>query len=92
MVITMLNNFIQKTDQAIQEINLEIKAHENGNGTISNLSHLNLIKTELEKMKKYQSKRDFKPYYPRQLADSWDYNHKLTILLGDILTLYNKLN
>ncbi len=83
--------FLEKIENAIWEVEKEIDAHRNGNGTISNLSHLNLIKAELIKMKRYLSKNDFTPYYPREIADSWDYSHELAICLTTLATDYYKL-
>lgn len=52
---------------------------------------LHMILDELNKMEQIRNIHLFYPYYPKGIADSWDYSNPLTIKLLDLLELYRKL-
>lgn len=49
------------------------------------------ILDELDKMERIRNFHLFYPYYPRGIADGWDYSNQLTVKLLDLLELYRKL-
>lgn len=52
---------------------------------------LMFILAELDKMERTRNIHLFYPYYPRGIADSWDYSNPLGIKLLELLELYRKL-
>lgn len=52
---------------------------------------LYFILDELDKMERIRDIHLFYPYYPKGIADSWDYSDQLTVKLFDLLELYRKL-
>lgn len=53
---------------------------------------LYMILGELDKMEQIRNHRLFYPYYPRGIADCWDFSDPLGAKLLDLLQLYKKLN
>lgn len=52
---------------------------------------LETIVEELDKMDRIRDRRVFYPYYPKGIADSWDYKDPLAKKLLDILDIYVRL-
>lgn len=49
------------------------------------------ILDELDKMERIRNIHLFYPYYPKGIADSWEYSNPLAIRLMELLELYRKL-
>ena len=52
---------------------------------------LEAIVEELDKMDRIRDEKVFYPYYPKGIADSWDYKDPLAKKLLDILDIYVRL-
>jgi hypothetical protein len=52
---------------------------------------LYLILEELDKMERIRDIHLFHPYYPKGIADSWDYSNPLAIRLLELLESYREL-
>ncbi len=52
---------------------------------------LNLILKELDQMALVKDASVFYPYYPKGIADSWDFNDKLAAELLEVLDVYRRL-
>lgn len=52
------------------------------------VEQLNMTVNELDKMNQIRNKNEYMPYYPRGIADSWDYNDNLGNELLRILDVY----
>lgn len=52
---------------------------------------LYFILSELDQMEQIKNVQLFYPYYPRGIADSWDYSNPLAVKLLELLELYRKL-
>lgn len=52
---------------------------------------LYFILDELDKMGRIRNIHMFHPYYPKGIADTWDYSNPLTIRLLELLDSYRKL-
>ena len=55
------------------------------------VEQLKMIVNELNKMNQIRDKRQFMPYYPRGIADCWDFNDNLGNELLKVLDYYMKL-
>ena len=55
------------------------------------VEQLEMTLNELGKMNQIRNMRQFMPYYPRGIADSWDFNDKLGNELLKVLDFYMKL-
>ena len=55
------------------------------------VSQLEMIVEELNKMKLYKNSKLFFPYYPKGIADSWNYNDELGEKLWEVLDEYEKI-
>ena len=79
-------NFLNKLQSVINELDDEIDAQKNGN-----INQLENIKRELECMRNALSFKKFKPSYTRIIVDSWDYTNPMGIKLLDLYDDYIKL-
>lgn len=52
---------------------------------------LHFILNELDKMGQIRNVHLFCSYYPKGIADTWDYSNPLTDKLMDLFALYSKL-
>lgn len=68
----------------------EIKNKDNGPDFILE-KQLYLILEELDKMERIRDIHLFHPYYPKGIADSWDYLNPLAIRLLELLESYREL-
>ncbi len=55
------------------------------------VEQLEMTLKELDKMNRIRDMRQFMPYYPRGIADSWEFNDKLGNELLEVLDYYMKL-
>ncbi|MEE1255314.1 MAG: hypothetical protein UHN47_02190 [Lachnospiraceae bacterium] len=55
------------------------------------VEQLEMTIIELNKMNQVRDMREFMPYYPRGISDSWDFNDKLGKELLKVLDSYIKL-
>lgn len=78
----------------IEEIKIIVQAElKNKDNRPSYMSEKQLcfILKELDKMEQIRNIHLFYPYYPKGIADSWDYANPLAIKLFELLELYRKL-
>ncbi len=55
------------------------------------VEQLEMTLKELDKMNRIRDMRHFMPYYPRGIADSWEFNDELGNELLEVLDYYMKL-
>ncbi len=89
--IKLKEKIFKLIDEVTLDINSEIKSHEDGIGTEGTISQLKTMLSEIEKMKLFMNPKEFTPYYPIAIVDSWNYNSKLGLKLLDLAEKYKKL-
>lgn len=82
--------FLAHLNEVRELVQNEISLSVTGNGNKS-VKQLKIILDELEKMEKAMSKDIFAPYYPRGIADSWDFHDILGTALMDLAMMYSNL-
>lgn len=55
------------------------------------VEQLKMTIDELDKMNEIRDMKLFMPYYPKGIADSWDFNDNLGKALLDVLDIYMEL-
>ena len=85
-----MTNFHTRTQNLIKEIKALIKDKDSRPRYMSD-SQLESIVDELCKMDYARNSEKFYPYYPRGIADSWDYNDELGSKLMEHLEIYCSL-
>lgn len=78
---------IQESKTLVQE---EIKNKGNRPDYIKEKQLFSIL-DELDKMERIRNSHLFYPYYPKGIADSWDFSNPLAISLLELLDLYTKL-
>lgn len=80
-------SMIEETRVLVQK---EIENKDNRPGCILE-KQLYSILEELEQMERIRDIHLFHPYYPKGIADTWDYSNPLAIRLLELLESYRKL-
>ena len=80
-------SMVEETRALVQE---EIQNNDNRPSYILE-KQLYLILDELDKMERIRDIHLFHPYYPKGIADSWDYSNPLAIRLMELSELYRRL-
>lgn len=90
----MVDRFEKITLQAIDEINKLLVQSESESSPLPyymSQGQLKAIIDELITMNQTRNAKVFFPYYPKGIADCWDYDDMLGKKLLDILEIYRKL-
>ena len=85
-----MSDFHARTEDIINEIQNLIGNIDRRPGYMSD-KQLESIKQELLEMDKVRDKNVFYPYYPKGIADCWDFKDALAIRLMEHLEIYCSL-
>lgn len=90
----MVDKFEKITMQAIDEINKLLVQSESESSPLPyymSRSQLKAIIDELLTMNQTRNAKEFFPYYPKGIADCWNYDDMLGNKLLNIIDIYKKL-
>lgn len=90
-IINKQEKVVKLIDQAISEVEDEIRLHKKGIGNNGNETQLQRIKEELKIMKDTLDPQKYIPGYSRAIVDSWDLNSELGLKLLEVVNKYKKL-
>lgn len=85
-----MSNFHNIIEETKKEVEILLDDKENRPYYMLDKQLESIIK-ELDKMDSIRDADVFVPYYPRGIADSWDFQDPLGEKLLNILEIYNKL-